>query len=114
LLDAIRLRGLPLKAPEQLAQVRITDMSGARAAVNRSDSVTYRIWEQIRRRQEGFSGIFAWSDGWLNLAPEGEVRMERNLWVSGGFFPALGIEPVAGRLFGPADDHRGCGTPGVE
>ena len=51
LLDAIRPRGLPLKPPGQLAQIHITDMSGARGAVNREDSVTYRIWEQIRQRQ---------------------------------------------------------------
>ena len=88
-------------------------MSGVRGAVNQPESVTYPIWEQIRRRQEAFSGIFAWSEDSLNLASEGEVRMENSLWVSGDFFPVLGVQPVVGRLFGPADDHRGCGAPGV-
>src|SRR5205823_3323015 len=109
----IRLRSLPLKHPEQLVHVRIADMSGARGSVSRNDTVTYAIWEQIRQRQQGLSGVFAWSEGQLNLAPQGEVRMERNLWVSGDFFPVLGIEPFAGRLLGPADDRRGCGTPGA-
>src|SRR5262249_9347523 len=31
------------------------------------------------------------------------------LWVSGEFFPALGVRPELGRLFGPPDDVRGCG-----
>jgi putative ABC transport system permease protein len=113
LLDAIRLRSLPLKAPEELTLVRVTDMSGARGSVNRDDTLTYGIWEQIRDRQQALAGVFAWSHAWLNLAREGEVRMEPGLWVTGSFFPGLGIEPAAGRLFGTADDHRGCGTPGV-
>jgi hypothetical protein len=57
LLDAIRLRTLPVRAPEELAQVRVADMSGARGSVNRADAVTYAIWEQVRRRQESFSEI---------------------------------------------------------
>jgi putative ABC transport system permease protein len=113
LMDAIRLRSLPVRSPEQLVRVRIADMSRARGAVNRDNSVTYRIWEQIRQRQRALSGVFAWSDASFNLSPEGEVRMAPGLWVTGDFFPVLGIEPAAGRLFGPADDRRGCGLPGA-
>jgi hypothetical protein len=28
--------------------------------------------------------------------------------VSGEAFPTLGVRPALGRLFGPADDQRGC------
>ena len=113
LLDAIRLRMLPVRAPQELAEIRVTDMTGARGSINRDNSVTYPIWEQIRRRQQAFSGIFAWSDGLLNLSPSGEVRMAQSLWVTGEFFPTLGIKPVLGRLFTPADDYRGCDIPGA-
>ena len=88
-------------------------MSGARGAVNRANSVTFRIWEQIRDRQESFSGVFAWSDGSVNLSPSGEVRMANELWVSGDFFNVLGVKPALGRLIMPADDHMGCGIPGA-
>lgn len=37
----------------------------------------------------------------------------RGLWVSGEFFSTLRLPPTVGRLFIPADDHRGCGVPGA-
>jgi predicted permease len=114
LLDAVRLRTLPVKAPQELAEVRPTDMSGTRG--NKSawyPAVTNPIWEQIRDRQQAFSGIFAWGTGSFNLAQGGEVRSARALWVSGDFFNVLGVQPMLGRLFTTADDRRGCGAPGV-
>jgi putative ABC transport system permease protein len=33
--------------------------------------------------------------------------------VSGDFFQVLGVKPFLGRVFSAADDHRGCGLPGV-
>jgi putative ABC transport system permease protein len=113
LLDALRLRTLPVKAPEELLTVRLADMRGVRGSVNRPDAVTYRIWEQIAARQTAFSDIFAWSEGEVNLSPAGEARMAGVLWVTGGLFPGLGVEPLMGRLFTAADDRRGCGTPGA-
>jgi putative ABC transport system permease protein len=112
-LDSIRLRSLPVANPHELAEVRIQDMNGVRGSVNRENSLTYGLWEQIRDRQQAFSSVFAWSDDMLNLSPAGEVRMARGLWVSGAFFSALGVEPVAGRLIAPSDDRPGCGTPGA-
>jgi predicted permease len=113
LLDAIRMRTLPVKAPQELAGIQIANMSGARGAVNRENSVTYPIWERIQKHQQGFSGVFAWAEDELNLSPAGEVRTARSLWVSGDFFKVLGSHPVLGRVFTAEDDHRGCGIPGV-
>jgi predicted permease len=114
LLNAVRLKMLPVAAPEQLAEVRPTDMSGTRG--NKSEpypAVTNPIWEQIRDRQQSFSGIFAWSATSFNLAQGGEVRFVNGLWVSGDAFNVLGVTAELGRLFSPTDDRRGCGTPGV-
>lgn len=113
ILNAIRLRMLPVDRPQQLAQIFVQDMSGARGSVNSNIALTYPIWDQIRKQQQAFSGVFTWAGGDLNLAPHGEVRMVSSLWVSGEFFPVLGIKPAAGRLFTPADDYRGCGFPGA-
>src|SRR5215510_8694891 len=69
LLDAVRLRMLPVKAPQELAEVRLTTMNGTRGTKSgRFSSVTNPIWEQIRERQEAFSGICAWSVYDFNLA----------------------------------------------
>ncbi len=113
LIDAVRLRTLPVKAPQELAEVRLADMKGARGGHAREPSVTNPIWEQIRERQQGFSGIFAWGTDSVNLAPGGEVRPARVLYVSGEFFNTLGVPPALGRLFTTTDDQRGCGAPGL-
>ncbi len=114
LLDAVRLRTLPVKAPQELAEVRIADMTGARGNFSSQYSaVTNPIWEQIKDQQQAFSGLCAWGAGGFNLAQGGEVRPAQALWVSGSFFNVLGIQPVLGRVFEAADDQRGCSAPGV-
>jgi predicted permease len=114
LLDALRLRMLPVKAPHELVEIAATDMSRARGSRSGDDTLTFALWEQIRAHQRAYSGVFAWSDTELNLSPSGEVRMAPALWVSGEFFPVLGIAPALGRLFSLRDDYRGCGTsPGA-
>ena len=114
LLNAVRLRSLPVRSPHELAEIRIPDMTGARGSFSsRYNSVTNPIWEQIRDRQQSFSGVFAWGQQTFNLSQGGEVRPAKTLWVSGEFFNTLGVTPVAGRLFNSADDTRGCSSPGV-
>jgi putative ABC transport system permease protein len=113
LLDAVRLRTLPVKAPQELAEVRMADMKGARGGLSDRPSVTNPIWEQLRDRQQGFSGIFAWGMDSVNLATGGEVRPARMLYASGDFFNTLGVQPALGRVFTTTDDQRGCGAPGL-
>ncbi|HKP11038.1 MAG TPA: ABC transporter permease [Blastocatellia bacterium] len=114
LLDAVRLRALPVRAPQELAEVRLADMKGARGGFSRSSpTVTNPIWEQVRERQQAFSGVFAWGTDNVNLAPGGEVRSARMLYVSGDFFNVLSVQPALGRLFTTTEDQRGCGEPGL-
>src|SRR5215813_9051261 len=114
LLDAVRLRTLPVKAPQELAEVIIADMTGARGNFSSPyPTVTNPIWEQIRDRQQAFSGALAWGADSFNLAQGGEARLARSLWVSGDFFNVLGVRPALGRVFTAADDQRGCGAPGA-
>ncbi len=113
LIDALRLRMLPVRAPQELAEVRLADMKGARGGVHRSSSVTNLIWEQIREQQQAFSGISAWGTDRINLAPGGEARPARMLYVSGDFFQTLGVNAALGRVFTTTDDQRGCGAPGL-
>src|SRR5262247_2623751 len=114
LLDAVRLRTLPVKAPQELAEIHIADMTGARGNFNSPHpTVTNPIWEQIRNRQQAFSGVFAWGADGFNLSQGGEARVARALWVSGDIFNVLGVRPALGRVFTAAEDQRGCGAPGV-
>jgi putative ABC transport system permease protein len=114
LLDAIRLRTLPVDRPHELIEVRIpagTDRTGS--FNGRRPILTYAIWEQIEKRQQVFSGVFAWSSARFNTQPGGEARYVEGLWVSGGFFQVLGVRPVVGRVFSSSDDRRGCADPGA-
>ena len=114
LLDAIRMRTLPVKNPQELAEVRIAERNGATGSfVTRYPKLTNPQWEQIRTQQQGFSGSFAWGPTTFNISPGGEVHNVQGMWVSGEFFDVLGIEPEQGRLLSPPDDRPGCASPGV-
>src|SRR5262249_6805117 len=109
LIDAVRLRRLPVARPEELADIRIAGGHGGwGVSENENSRLTYPLWEQIRENQHAFSGVFAWGATPFFVGTCASAHVVRGLWVSGEAFPVLGIRPAAGRLFGPADDQRGC------
>ena len=111
LLDAVRLRLLPVKDPQQLAEVSISNRYHSTGnATGRRSSLTNPQWEQIRDRQQVFSQVAAWGDKTFNLAPGGEAQNVEGLFVSGDFFNTLGVPAVLGRVFTAEDDRRGCGS----
>ncbi len=111
LIDSIRLRTSPVKNPQELGTVRIADRHwGSGQFSGPYSQLTFPMWEQIRKRQEGFSEIAAWTGQQFNLVTGGEVRYAKGLRVSGDFFHVLGVKPILGRLLGPEDDQPGCGT----
>src|SRR5262245_44086167 len=113
LLDAVRLRTLPVDDPSQLVDVRINDGDRGRTGrfTGRNPFHTYPLFEQIRNRQQAFSGLAAFGSTTFNLATSGEAHYARGLWVNGDFFNALGLHPMVGRLLTPADDVPGCAAP---
>ena len=117
LLNAVRLKALPVRNAHELAQVglRASDLQLTRGSKGllRYAPMTNPLWEQIRDRQLGFAGMAAWGMAGFNLAQGGEVRPARGLWVSGDFFNVLGVQPELGRVFNQSDDQRGCTAPGV-
>ena len=100
LINGVILRTLPVSHPEELVQLVMKTENGT--------TFTNPIWEQVRDRQDAFSGAFAYSPIQLNLAGGGEVRNANASWVSGDFFRTLGVQPLLGRTFTAADDKRGC------
>jgi predicted permease len=111
LLNAIRLRSLPVARPQELAEVRIAGgHQGIGVNPGFNTQITNPLWEKIRERQEAFSGIFAWGDGSFAVGRGAELRRIPGLWISGDLFPTLGARPALGRLFTPEDDRRGGGV----
>jgi putative ABC transport system permease protein len=115
LLDAVRLRSLPVKNPQELVDIRVVDNPYGRTGTfaGHNSQLTNAIWEQLRERQQAFSGIAAWGSDRLNLREGGEAQYADVLWVSGGFFETLGVRSLLGRLISAADDTRGCASPGA-
>jgi putative ABC transport system permease protein len=114
LLDAVRLRPLPVKNPKELAEIGFWHRDWyAGHLEGRYPVLTNPLWEQIRDHQQALSGAFAWGSDALNLSLGGQARYAQALWVSGDFFNVLGVPPLLGRVFNSADDRRGCGFPGA-
>ncbi len=86
LLDAVRIRTLPVVDPEQLVDVRITNAAHGRTGSfqSRVPFLTYPQWEQLRDHQQAFSNAFAWAPigfeldvGRRNAAGTGAVGQRR-------------------------------------
>ena len=114
LLDAVRLRNLPVANPGELTLVRLADGPGKRGNQETNyPALNNPLWEYIRDHQHVFSQVLAWSPTSLGITEGDHQRLVRGLWVSGDFFNALGVRPAQGGLFTSADDRPGCGAAGV-
>ena len=115
LLDAVRMRTLPVKAPQQLARIKIVNSPHCCRGdfYSNNADLTGPLWNGIRAQQQGFANIAAWSPFRYNLGQGGEAHYADALLVSGDFFNVLGVQPLLGRLISPADDYKGCGAQGV-
>jgi|SRR5579871_118606 len=104
LLDAVRLRNLPVQNPQQLAAVRIVGGNHGMGFNQDYGDLTRPIWLEIRDHQQAFSGTFAWSLSQRYIGRGSQMRHFNGLWVSGNFFQELGVRPFRGRLLVPKDE----------
>ena len=82
LLDALRLRPLPVAHAHDLAIVEIPDRSGASGGFRgRYPDLTYPLYARILETEQAFTDIAAWSHSTFDLATHGESRFAENgLW----------------------------------
>jgi len=60
LLDAVRLRSLPVQNPQELAEIRIVGGNGGMGiSPSGYQQLTRSIWEEIREHHEPFSEVFS-------------------------------------------------------
>lgn len=116
LLNGLLWRDLPVRAPEQLVRLRVTNLPksdrqwrGGRevAPVDRLQ-VPYATYEALGRKEEVFQGVFGVA-GHGNMAVEvnGEGRKLKASTVTGTHFPVLGVQAAAGRLLDAREDRMG-------
>src|SRR5499433_3759833 len=109
LLDAVRLRSLPVDRPHELAEVRIAGGNGGMGLnPGAYGGITRPMWEAARREQKAFSGLAAWNQSERRLGKGSERRRVKGLEVSGEFFPVLRVAPWRGRLLRPEDESGAC------
>ena len=105
LLNAVILKYLPVERPAELRQLQYRAPESSSA----STAFTNPAWEQMRDHQNVFTEVFAWGNqDDLDLTEGEAMRPANGVWVSGGFFRALGLHAAAGRLISDGDDRRGC------
>jgi putative ABC transport system permease protein len=114
LIDAVRLRTLPVAKPQELVTIDFASKS-ARAGwySTRSARLTSGQLAELRKTSEPFSGLAVWSADRFNLMPGGEARYAEGLYVNGDFFRVLGVGAALGRTLTADDDQAGCTAPGA-
>jgi hypothetical protein len=92
LVDAVRLRSLPVHDPKSLVEVRIL---GGNVGMGLSDGVygqlTRPIFEELRKEPQPLVGLFAWSIDDVRVGRGNEIQRAQGIEVSGNFFTTLGI-----------------------
>jgi len=85
-INAVMLKTLPVRNPEQLIQVNMAnrDIWGVEAPF-----VSNTVWEQLRDRQDVFSGLFGYAVARFDLSSRGEARYVQGNYVSGQFSTRL-------------------------
>jgi len=108
LVDAIRLRTLPVEAPHELVDVRINGGRGGWGLSDTAAEITQPLWQQIRAQQTVFHHVFAWGRTGMLMGTGVDAVPVRGLYFSGESFATLRLSPAHGRLFSSADDRPGC------
>ena len=111
LLDAIRLRGLPVKDASELATITrasAKDFFTAGSYTSRDEAFTYAQMEAVRQHNEAFSGMVTFWPTRFNLSTGGRSRYAEGLLVSSNFLDLLGVKPIAGRGISAEDDKAAC------
>jgi putative ABC transport system permease protein len=101
--DAVLLRPLPFKHPEQLVMIweNATHLGFPR---NTPSPANFLDWQKQAR---SFTGMAATAELSFNLTGVGEPERLDGRRVSANLFDLLGVSPLLGRAFVPDDDRPG-------
>jgi putative ABC transport system permease protein len=97
--NAVLLRPLPFAAPQQLVSAVSTRLRG-----NVPDNASYPDFADWRAQNHVFSQMAAYDTDNFTLTGQGEAMHIQGAVVSADLFSLLGVKPVLGRAFLPAED----------
>lgn len=101
MVNAVLLRELPLKNPDELVSVWIAHTVLKRAPLSIPDYIDYRDQNNVL---EQMAALSEWS---ANLTGRGEANRLQGSLVSTNFFQMVGVNASAGRTFTPDDEKPG-------
>jgi putative ABC transport system permease protein len=103
ILNALTFHELDVRNPQTLVQI-----SGSRPGSATRTGLTFRMYEELKRRQPTFSAVLGWLGPSINVIDTGGEQTQGAVWVvSGNFYDELGVRPLAGRLLNEQDaDER--------
>ena len=119
LIDAVLLKKLPVKRPDQLvlfdwqsglnlmAHSLSGNLSKDRAnGRSTSTSFSYATFNHLRDHAETLSDVVAFAElEQLNVNVDGQAEMANGQFVSGGYYEGLGVPAVIGRTLTSEDDQ---------
>jgi predicted permease len=124
--DAMLLKMLPVKDPEQLVLFRSVaprefSVGSYNGSSNRDEqtglvhrtSFVYQTYQRLREQPGPMSDILAFGNIGLNLIADGQAEIANGQAVTGNYFAALGVQPAAGRLLTDEDDKPGAAPVAV-
>src|SRR5690606_25930181 len=114
LFEQIMLRPLPVHEPERLVNLASPgpkDGSSCNIAGNCTAVFSYPMFRDLEAAPNGLAGLAAHRSMQVNIALRGQTTPGTAMFVSGSYFPVLGLQPALGRLLGPADDETRGGHP---
>ncbi len=106
LINALNLEYLPVVRPHELVRIQLQTPRGNQEALS---AYALDFW---RTHNDLFSDVFTQSSQRFDVQNGGETMPVTGAYVSGDYFPALGVAPILGRWFGPSDDQESGGPDG--
>jgi macrolide transport system ATP-binding/permease protein len=103
LLDAIRLRSLPIPNPEQIVDIATLEAGG-----EPHSDFSYPLYRDLRDHSKALAGMVAYAETNLGLAAGDQTERIRGEFVSANYFSVLGVQPIIGSAFGPDDERSGA------
>jgi hypothetical protein len=103
------LQPLPVKDPQQL--VMLAGRGKHYGGNNGPDRLSYPMYQEIRDKNQVFSGMFCTYPWTVSASFHGRTELIGADFVSGNYFPVLGVGAVVGRVFNASDDLIQGGHP---
>jgi len=109
LIDALMLRWLPVRHPQELIQLKLQAPGAAPAG----ESFSYAMVLALADQTEIFSGVAGFASSDFDVGPPGSDTRVPGAVVTGAYYQTLGLDPAVGRLLTRDDDKPGAAVVAV-